>query len=322
MSDFPQHSVVSQTRRGAVVSDDARVLVVGATGELGGAVARRLLAAGVPGRAFGRNRAKLDALVALGAESVAGDLRDREAVEAACDGVGQLFTSANNVMGSGDASPNRVDLPAYRTVCEAATRRGVRRLVHVSGRGMGGATSPVDFFRVKHQVDEVVQRCGVPHVILRPTAFLETWAALLLGAGIRDKGVAVLFGDGQRVSNFIAIDDVADFALSILQREEVRDEIIDVGGPSNVSFLEVVSLVERELGVTAKRRHIPVAVLRLGAVLLRPINEVAARKMALGYFSATCDGAFADWRKPAERFGVSPMTAERFIARWNGRPNG
>ena len=304
------------------MSDDGRVVVVGATGALGGAVARRLLAAGVSVRAFGRNRAKLDALAALGAEAVSGDLLDRGAVDAACAGARQLFTSANNVMGSGDASPNRVDLPAYRNVCEAAIRHGVRRLVHVSGRGMGGADSPVDFFRVKHQVDEVVQRCGVPYVILRPTAFLDTWAAMLLGDGIRDKGVAVLFGDGRRVSNFIAIDDVADFAQCILQREEVRDEVVDLGGPSNLSFLEVAELVERELGVTAKRRHIPVAVLRLGAVLLRPINEVAARKMALGYFSATRDGSFADWRTSAERFGVSPMTAERFITRWNGRPSG
>ena len=312
----------AEVGRDRVVSDDACVVVVGATGALGGAVARRLLAAGVPVRAFGRNRAKLDALAALGAEAVSGDLLDRGAVDAACVGARQLFTSANNVMGSGDASPNRVDLPAYRNVCEAAARHGVRRLVHVSGRGMGGADSPVDFFRVKHHVDEVVQRCGVPYVILRPTAFLDTWAAMLLGDGIRDKGVAVLFGDGRRVSNFIAIDDVADIAQCILQRDEVHDEIIDIGGPSNLSFLDVAKLVERELGVTAKRRHIPVAVLRLGAVLLRPINEVAARKMALGYFSATRDGSFADWRKSAERFGVSPMTAERFIARWNGRPNG
>lgn len=299
--------------------DDSRILVVGATGALGGAVARKLLAAGVPVRALGRNRDKLAALESLGAEVITGDLLDRDAVSRACTGVGQLFTSANNLMGSGASSPTRVDIPAHRHLCDAAAKHGVRRLVYVSARGLGGPASPVDYFRVKHHIEEMVQRCGVPYVVLRPSAFLETWAAMLLGNGIRDDGVAVLFGDGRQRSNFIAIDDVAEFALRILQREDVRDEVIDVGGPSTLTFAELATLVERQLGVTAKRRHIPVPVLRVGSRLLRPVNEVAARKMAFGYFAATRDASFDGWRQAAERFGVEPVTAERFIAEWSGK---
>lgn len=298
-------------------TDDARVLVVGATGALGGAVARKLLAAGIPVRAFGRYRETLAALESLGAEVATGDLLDPDAVSRACAGVGQLFTSANNLMGSGASSPTRVDIPAHRNLCTAAKQHGVRRLVYVSARGLGGPASTVDYFRVKHQIEEMVQRSGVPYVILRPSAFLETWAAMLIGKGIRDDGVAVLFGDGRQRSNFIAIDDVAEFALRILQREDVRDEIVEVGGPSNLAYADIASLVERQLGVTARRRHIPVPVLRLGSKLLRPVNEVAARKMAFGYFAASRDASFDRWRESAERFGVAPVTAERFIAEWS-----
>jgi len=295
------------------------ILVVGATGALGGAIVRTLLAEGLPVRAFGRNRDKLLALASLGVDVVAGDLLDPDAVTRACAGASQLVTTANNIMGSGASSPLRVDLPAHRNLLKAAEREGLERLIYVSARGTGGAASPVDFFRVKHEIEEMVTRTRVPYVILRPTAFLETWAALLIGDSIRRKRVALLFGDGRQVSNFIAIDDVASFVARILQRPDITNEIIDIGGPSNLTFDEVATLVERELGVTARRRHVPVAVLRLGARLLRPFHEVAARTMALGLFSATTDGTFAEWKHSADRFGVSPMSAEQFIARWSKR---
>ncbi len=302
-----------------MTTGDSRVLVVGATGQLGGAVARKLLAAGFTVRAFGRNRVRLDVLSSLGAEVVAGDLLDEDAVTRACAGVGQIVTSANNVMGHGNTSPNRVDLPAHLNLCEAAKQHGVTRLVYVSGRGMGGPDSPVDFFRVKHHIEELVRSSGVPYVLLRPTVFMETWAGTLLGDPIRSKGVAVLFGDGQRISNFIAIDDVAEFVLQILHRQDIRNEAVEVGGPSNRSFADVVTLVERELGITARRRRIPVSALRLGATVLRPFHEVASRMMSMGYFTATRDAPFDEWRVSAERFGVTPMTLESFVANRFGK---
>ncbi len=56
------------------------ILIVGASGRLGGAVARRLLAEGQPVRAMSRAPAKLEDLQALGAEVVAGDLRDPDSL--------------------------------------------------------------------------------------------------------------------------------------------------------------------------------------------------------------------------------------------------
>lgn len=318
MIPFTHRSEERPQGRSSLISRDRPILVVGSTGELGGAVSRKLLAAGVPVRAFGRNRTKLDYLRSLGAQVVEGDLLDSRCVLRACDGVKQIFTSANNALGHGSTSPNRVDLPAHRNLCEAARQTGVGRLLYVSGRGPN-ATCAVDFFRLKHRIGLLVQDSGVPYVVFCPTVFMETWAGRLLGDTIRRTGVAVLFGDGKRVSNFIAIDDVADFAVRILQDESIRNEIIEVGGPSNMSFADVATCVERELKITAKRRLIPVPVLRLGAIVLRPFSEVKARMMAMAHFTATRDGSFDDWHASAERFGVSPVTVQTFLARWFGK---
>ncbi|HEX5632656.1 MAG TPA: NmrA family NAD(P)-binding protein [Gemmatimonadales bacterium] len=294
------------------------ILVAGASGQLGGTIARLLLAEGVRVRALARRLEPLRSLADLGAELVATDLRDTAGVRQACDGAGQVVSTANNVRGRGASSPTRVDLAAYRSLARAARDAGISRWLHVSARGLT-ADSVVDFFRVKHQVDQVVSASGVPWVLLQPSAFMEVWIDLILAGAMREKGEALLFGDGHQRANYIAVDDVARLAVAILTRPEVRNEAIEIGGPSDVSMRSLVDLLERAMGITAKRRHVPMAVLRLVPPLLRPFNEVAARMMTLGAFAAANDTSFPQWRDAADRFGVTPRSVEAYIAERFGR---
>ncbi len=291
---------------------DAPVLVAGATGAVGSMLVHKLLAAGITVRALGRNREKLAALAAAGAQSVAIDLLDRTAVARACEGIGQVFSSANNVMGSGKSSPMRVDVAAHESLIAGARAAVVDRFVYLSARGMT-ADSPVDFFRTKHAIDKLVSTSGIPFVLIRPTAFMDIWVEILAD-GIRKSSTTVLFGDGKALSNYVASDDVAEIAARILMQPEIRNEIIEVGGPSNVSLEQLATLVEAHLGVRPKRRHIPKPVLWAGGWVLKPFNEVAARLMRMGYFT-TLDRSFTDSAGVARRFGVSPIAVESFLQR-------
>src|SRR5438105_1364654 len=115
---------------------ESRVLVAGASGQLGGVIAKKLLAAGAPVRALGRDAAKLAPLAALGAEVAVVDMLDVPKLTEACRGVGQIVATANNVMGKGPTSPTRIDLPSYQNLCAAARNTAIRRLVYVSYRGV------------------------------------------------------------------------------------------------------------------------------------------------------------------------------------------
>jgi NADH dehydrogenase len=291
---------------------ESRVLVVGATGQLGGVIARKLLARGVPVRALARSRQKLEPLAQEGAEIAAVDLLDLARLTEACRGVGQIIATANNNMGKGPTSPRRVDLNGYQNLCAAARNTGVRRLVYVSYHG-ATPDAPVDIFRLKWHIEDAIRRSQVPYVILRPTAFMETWIDDLLAAGIRKNGVTQIFGDGTAVNNYISIDDVADVAVNVLAKEDVVKEVIDFGGPSNISLNDLATLVERRLGKPRKRRHVPAIAMKLHPVV-KPFNEVAARLMSLGLHAATEARPFPDGVKAAARFGVSPRTVEAHVA--------
>jgi NADH dehydrogenase len=288
-----------------------RVLVVGATGQLGSVIARKLLASGTPVRALARNQQKL-ASFAPAAEIAPVDLRDVPKLTEACRGVDQIVATANNALGKGPTSPTRIDLSGYQNLCAAARNARVRRLVYVSYKGVA-QDAPVDLFRIKWYIEDAIRRSGVPYVMLRPTAFMETWIDQILAKGIREKGVATIFGDGNRVSNYIAVDDVAEFAVQILSRPEIVNENVEAGGPSDVTQNHLATLVERRLKAPGKRRHIPVAAMRLLPPIVRPFNEVAARLMTLGLYSATEAKPFPGWKQSANRFGVAPRTVETYV---------
>ena len=293
--------------------NESRVLVAGATGQLGRVITRKLIASGAKVRALARNREAL-AQFAPDAEIAAVDLRDLAKLTDACRGVDQIVATANNNMGKGPTSPTRVDLGAYQNLCAAARNTGVRRLTYVSYKGVS-QDAVVDIFRVKWYIEDAIRRSGVPYVMLRPTAFMDIWIDQIVAKGIREKGVATIFGDGTSVTNYISVDDVAEFAVKILSRVDVVNEAVDAGGPSNLSQNDVAALVERRFQSSGKRRHVPVAALRLLPPVVRPFNELAARLMTLGLYRATEAVPFPGWKASADRFGVTPRTVEAYVER-------
>lgn len=287
------------------------VLVCGATGQLGRVIVSKLAAAGTPVRALARNAVRL-AELHPGVDTVAVDMLDVPRLTEACRGVDQIIATANNNMGSGDNSPTRVDVAAYQNLCAAARSTAVRRLIYVSYRGVS-QDAPVDIFRVKWYIEDAIRRSGVPYVMLRPTAFMDIWIDELLARDMRGKGVATIFGDGNRVSNYIAVDDVAEFAVKILERPEVVNENVDAGGPSDVTQNHLATLVADRFNIKPKRRHVPVALMRLLPRAVRPFNELAARLMTLGLYSAAYAEPFPGWKAAADRFGVNPRTVEEHV---------
>ena len=293
-----------------------RVLVAGASGQLGRVIVQKLAADGVRVRALGRDAAKLQPLSGPTVETAAVDMMNLAALTEACRGVEQIVSTANNNMGKGTTSPAKIDLTAHQNLCAAARKAGVRRLLYVSASGID-QDSPVDVFRIKWYIEDAIRRSGVPYVILRPTAFMDVWVDQIVADAIRRKGSATIFGPGTAKTNYIAVEDVAEFVVKIVGRDEVVNEVVEIGGPSTMSMNDVATLVEKQLGRGGRRRHIPVFAMRLLPPVVRLFDERAARLMTFGYF-ATGDHPFTRWQAAAERFGVHPRTLEDYVSRLAG----
>ena len=296
-------------------------LIVGGTGALGSAIARRLLAAGEPVRMMTRTPDKAAGLADDGAEVVQGDLLDRNSLAGACEGVDVVVAAAHSIFGRGQAASVHVDGRGHRDLIDAAEAAGARHFVYTSVYDSGSAFHAVPFFRIKYEVEEYLKASAIGYTILRPTVFMESHAHALIGEPILRKGKTVLFGRGEQPRNFVAADDVAQLAVLAFSDPSLAGRTVDVGGPENLTNMDVVRLYERASGREAKVTHVPLGVLRVASRLIRPAHPGLSQVIQAGILAETTDQRF-DARPLQERFSIELTRLEDWVSRRVSRPTG
>ena len=203
------------------------IAVTGATGQQGGAVARKLLVEGWQVRALTRdiNKPAAQELKALGAELVAGDMDNRAELDAAFKGAYGVFSVQNywlpNVQYEGEIKQGK-------NVADAAKAADVQHLVYSSvgsaHRGMGQK-----HFDSKWIIEQYIHTIDVPYTILRPVAFMDNnnWSRAYIlsgtytGRGLRpEKGLQT-----------IAVEDIAVFvALAFADKNSYLGKTLELAG--------------------------------------------------------------------------------------------
>jgi NADH dehydrogenase len=280
------------------------LLVAGATGDLGGAVVRRLLADGKHVRALVRSLDRGEPLRQAGAELAVGDLKDPEALRAACTGIQTVITTANSAKRGGDDNAQTVDLDGNRHLVDAAKAAGVTQFIFVSALG-ARADSPVPFLAAKGKTEEYLRASRLPFTIISPTAFMEVWAARLVGAPAQAGQPVTLVGEGRRKHSFISAGDVASFVIAAIDHPAAMNAQLVIGGPQALSFRDVVAVYERALG-----REIPVRTVKPG----EPIPGVPP---AVAGIAASFDAyeSIIDMTGMAQTFGVRLTPLEEVVRR-------
>ncbi|MDB5235778.1 MAG: putative nucleoside-diphosphate-sugar epimerase [Hymenobacter sp.] len=287
------------------------ILIVGASGVLGQEAAHQLLRAGHRVRVLTREPARATALVEAGAEVVAGDLTDPTTLPPALRGVDTVLTAAHGLLGRGKYRSELVDDAGHRALIDAAREAGVGHFIYTSAYG-ASPTHPLDFYRTKYRVEQYLQQSGLPYTILRPSAFMEWHAHNLLGKSILEKGSTVVFGAGNNPTNFVAAHDIAQLLLQILPDQKARQRIITIGGPTNPTKNEVAALYGQRAGIVPKVRHLPLALLRAMAPVLRPFHPGISRVMQMGVW-ADEQGQTLDMADTLRTFPLALTTIEAFV---------
>lgn len=263
------------------------ILIVGASGRLGSVVVEQLLAQGKPVRAMTRTPLALAHLKQQGAEVVSGDLRDPASLLRACQGAEQVLAAAHALDGKGDNNPHAVDDAGNRQLIDAAKAAGVQHFVFLSILG-ASPDAPLEFFRIKYRTEEYLRASGLNFTILRPSAYMDLWAQLI-GQPILEQGKTTIFGRGNNPINFVAVEDVARFVCIALENPRAGNRVIEVGGPENLTLNQVAESFERASGRQAKKRHVPLPVMRAMSLLMQPVNPALSRLIGLGIFMDTAN---------------------------------
>ena len=258
------------------------LLLVGATGNLGGRIARRLTANDLPFRALVRPSTDPGELVGTATEVVRGDLRDAASLRAAVEGIDTIIASAHSLdrimAGRKDLSIRGVDRDGYGDLVSAATAAGVRRFVYVSFPGAILASGG-PFAQAKLATEQLLQASPMEEVIVRPDAYQESWLSADRGFDWRSGRVTV-FGRGVGQAAYVGMDDVAEAVVRLAAMPD-PPRLVEFGGPESVTQNQVVQAFEEALGTPLRRRSVPRPVMRLGSVALRPIHPGLASVLGM-----------------------------------------
>ncbi|MEV6948875.1 NmrA/HSCARG family protein [Streptomyces sp. NPDC051172] len=209
------------------MSNRRTILVTGATGLQGGATARALLHRGHPVRALVRtpdSPAALE-LAARGAELVRGDLDDPRSLRRAMTDVDGVFSVQTFMTDAGVGGEVRQG----RALAQAAADTGVPHVVYSS---VGGAerSSGVPHFESKRAVERRLEELGVPHTVLRPTFFMDNFAAHPPQVEDGTLVLRLALRPSTRVQ-LIASEDIGAFAADAFERpEEYLGRAVELAG--------------------------------------------------------------------------------------------
>ena len=215
-----------------------RILVTGATGNLGRAVVRAIRNKGMTVRAAGRDPKKLSA---IGGETVVFDYANPSSISAAVQDVEALFVMA---------PPLDADVPTkLKPVIDLAKSRGAGHIVLNSALGVDAVEQAP--LRV---CERYLMGSGVPYTIIRPNFFMENFSTGFLAPMVKQGGV-FLAADNAKTS-FISVLDIAEVAATVFAKALTSAEY-NLTGPESLDHTQVAALISKVSGKRVTYQAIP-----------------------------------------------------------------
>lgn len=248
-------------------SPTRRVLVTGATGFVGSAVVRELLARGYQVVAVARRlpeAAHQEGLIRVAAD-VASPGWERWA--GGCDAAIHLVGIIRENPRAG-VTFRRAHVEATARVLEVCRNLGIQRFLHMSavGASLHGLTP---YHRTKGEAEELVRASSLAWTIFRPSVIFGPGDGFTttLAQVIRRFPIVPVFGDGSYPLQPIAVEEVAQAFVESLERSETVQQVIELGGPEVLSYLEVLRRVAHSLGKRRFFLRVPLGLARFGVRL-------------------------------------------------------
>ncbi len=293
----------------------SNVLVLGATGYVGGRLVPRLVRAGHTVRALVRDRRKAEGRPwADGVAVVEGDALRPETLTAGFEKAEIVYYLMHS-MAAGAGDFEALDRTAADNVAAAATQAGVKRIIYLGGLGRRGSDqSP--HLRSRHEVGDRLRRGSVPVTEFR--------AAVIVGSGslsfelihhlVNRLPLMICPRWVYMRTQPIAIADVLAYLVSAIDTPDSTGRTIDLGGPEILTYRDMMLTVARVLGLRRHLIQVPVLTPRLSSYwvnLVTPIQTQIARALIESLRHETiCENDLA-----TRLFDIRPLTFEEAVVR-------
>ena len=309
-----------------------KYLVTGASGFIGGCLARQLVRAGHEVGALVRNPEAVADLKAAGVSIHQGDVRDKPSLRAPVSGVDGLFHLAAwyriGVKDRGEACQTNVE--GTRNVLETARDLGIPRIVYTStvavSSDTGGRLVDEEFrhhgpwltqyertkWMAHYQVARPMAEAGLPLVILQPGVVYGPGDPSAIGTAFRQYLRSRLPVTPQRTAFCWAhVEDTAAAHRLAMERGRLGESYIVAGQVH--TFREVFELAERLTGIPAPRTHPGPSAMKAMAAFMKFLGALIPLPSAYSAESLQIMAGttyIGDNRKARRELGFAPRSLE------------
>ncbi|MCX2483182.1 SDR family oxidoreductase [Pedobacter sp. MR2016-24] len=270
------------------------ILVIGATGFVGGYLTRQLVAEDYAVRCLVRNPDKVKDLAAYNCEMVKGDLSDPSAVQHALEAIDAVYVSIHTLApqhkNTAELDFMDIEMQAMQNIVAGCRMHHVRRLIYVTSLGISADTKDA-WTSGRWKTQQYLFNSGLDITVIQPGMIVgiggQGFNMVLANAR---KSIAFVVGNGRNKFRCIAIDDLVYHLIGVMNEPKAYGQSFEVGSDDVLTGDQLIDVAAGVIGhPLPKKIHISLAVLRFVA----PLLEVIA-KSPKGAIKGALDGLGAD----------------------------
>ncbi len=289
-------------------NEKQKVLVVGATGTLGGKVVDALLERGKQVSALVRPGSDASKLEAKGIRITRGDMLDYESLAPAMSGMDALVTTAIGYSQRRKNDTTKTDDLGNRNLVDAAKAAHLPLFVFTSVLNAHKATKVSHFFQ-KTVIEDYLQNAGVPFVSIRPPGFVDQ----VLTKSAVEQGILRSPFNPDAKASIILADDVARYLAMTVDEPRAVGQRIAVAAESPDSFNDMAAILSRLTGKSIIVQSTPQFMMKLMMPVMGLFNPMMREMPAMIDFIASGD-YIADTTLQSRLFDV--RSTEDTLRQW------
>ena len=289
-----------------------KILVIGASGFIGGYLTKQLLSEGYTVRCLARSPNKLEELANRGCEIVKGDFTDPTSVQHALESMDAVYVSIHTLApqqrGTAELGFMDIEMNALHNIVAGCNFHNVRRLVYVTSLGIS-ADAKDAWTGGRWKTQQYLLNSGMDVTVIQPGMIVgiggQGFNMVLANA---QKSTAFVIGSGRNKFRSIAIEDLVYNLIGVLNEPRAFGQCYEVGSDDVLTGDQLIDEAANVVGhAHPKKIHIPLSLLRFAAPLIERIarSPKGAIKGALGGLGSDLIGDPSPIRKILPRKPIS-----------------
>lgn len=209
-------------------------------------------------------------------DSIQGSINDKDALRRCFEGCKRVYHLVGIIAETKTKTFEQTVAEGTRILTDAAREAGVKKIFYLSALG-SSEDAATDYFRTKWEAERTVIESGLDYTIFRPSIVYGVRDKFInkLASMIKYSPVVPVIGDGKYRLQPVYVEELAAVMAHASSLEITDGKIYDVGGPEQLTYMEILDIIKRVLGRKRPTVHIPMSWARIAAAVMEKIIKPA-----------------------------------------------